>query len=192
VESFLSRHNNASSTWTSDPAKLTDSGSHLFALLFRVRDNYQILDDSDQTYPFTFAWLCSGDGGTSFRPQPGCPYNNTTTRVHEVMGEIPVEWDNLAGFDTDSRVGRITADGYVTRFGDLNPSCTAPGTDCHPIKLLQAFIGRYASQFSLVPSEKASFSAGNLPERDLYFCDGVVCAEGGPNAVSSGWIGPTN
>jgi hypothetical protein len=192
VESFLSRPNNASSTWTSDPAKLTDSGSHLFALLFRVRDNYQILDDSDQTYPFTFAWLCSEDGGTSFRPQPGCPYNNTTTRVHEVMGEIPVEWDNLAGFDTDSRVGRITADGYVTRFGDLNLSCTVPGTDCHPIKLVQAFTGRYASRFALVPGEKASFSAGNLPERDIYFCNGVVCAEGGPGAVSSGWIGPTN
>ena len=108
------------------------------------------------------------------------------------MGEIPVEWDNLAGFDTDSRVGRITADGYVTRFGDLNQSCTAPSTDCHPIKLVQAFTGRYASRFSLVSGEKASFSAENLPERDIYFCNGLVCAEGSPGAVSSGWIGPSN
>ncbi len=192
LESFLSRDNSASSTWVSDPGKLTDSGSHLFALLFRVRDNYQILDDSDQTYPFTFAWLCSADSGKSYSARPGCPYNNTTTRVHEVMGEIPLEWDNLDGFDTDPRDGRITADGYVTRFGGLNQSCTAPGTDCHPIKLIQAFTGRYASRFSLVPGEKADFSAGDLPERDIYFCNSIVCAESDPGAVSSGWIGPSN
>ena len=192
LESFLSRENSAASTWISDPVKLSDSGSHLFALLFRVRDNYQILDDSDQSYPFTFAWLCSNDGGKSYSPKPGCSFNNTTTRVHEVMGEIPLEWDNLAEFDTDPREGRITADGYVTRFGDLNLSCTAPGTDCHPIKLVQAFTGPYLSQFSLTPGEKAGFSAGNLPERDIYFCNGVLCAESDPGAVSSGWIGPSN
>jgi len=191
-ESALDRENSASSTWISAPGKLTGSGSHLFALLFRVRDNYQMLDDSDQTYPFTFAWLCSADGGASYMPGAGCSYNNSTTRVHEVMGEIPVEWDNLVGFDTDSRVGRITADSYVTRFGDLNMSCTAAGTDCHPIKLVQAFTGRYLSQFSLVSGEKANFSAGNLPERDFYFCNGVLCAESDPGAVSSGWIGPSN
>jgi len=192
LKSFLSQRNNASSTWISAPGKLTDSGSHLFALLFRVRDNYQILDDSDQTYPFTFAWLCSADGGATYSPAPGCPYNNTTTRVHEVMGEIPVEWDNLAEFDTDSRVGRVTAEGYVTRFGDLNLACTTPGTDCHPIKLVQAFTGRYLSQFSLVAGEKAGFSAGNLPERDIYFCNVVVCTEYDSGAVSSGWVGPSN
>jgi hypothetical protein len=190
--SYLGHENSATSTWISAPDKLTGSGSHLFALLFRVRDTYQVLDDSDQTYPFTFAWLCSADGGKSYGPEPGCPFNNSATRVHEVMGEIPVEWDNLAGFDTDPRQGRITADGYVTRFGDLNLSCIAPDTDCHPIKLVQAFTGRYLSQFSLVPGEKANFSAENLPERDIYFCNGVVCAESDSGAVSSGWIGPRN
>lgn len=188
----LDHLSNASSTWVSAPVKLQDSGSHLFALLFRVRDNYQMLDDSDQTYPFTFAWLCSDNDGVSYGPKPGCPYNNSTTRVHELIGEIPVEWDNLADFDTDPREGRITADGYVTRFGDLNMTCTAPGTDCHPIKLVQAFTGRYISQFSLMPGEKANFSAANLPERDIYFCNGVVCAEDAPGAESSGWIGPNN
>lgn len=191
-DAFLGRENSASSTWISAPVNLTDSGSHLFALLFRVRDNYQVLDDSDQTYPFTFAWLCSADDGASYMPEPGCTNNNSTTRVHEVIGEIPAEWDNMAGFDTDPRAGRITADGYVTRFGDLNQSCTTPGTDCHPIKLVQAFTGPYLSQFSLMPDEKASFSAGNLPERDIYFCNGMQCSEGDPGAVSSGWIGQTN
>jgi hypothetical protein len=71
-ESFLGRQNSASSTWVSTPGKLPDSGSHLFALLFRVRDNYQVLDDSDQSYPFTFAWLCSEDGGKSYSPASGC------------------------------------------------------------------------------------------------------------------------
>jgi hypothetical protein len=191
-ESVLGRNNNAASTWISAPGKLAGSGSPLFALLFRVRDNYQMLDDSDQTYPFTFAWLCSADGGASYSPEPGCFYNNTTTRVHEVLGQIPVEWDNLASFDTDPRAGRITADGYVTRFGDLNPTCTAPGPDCHPIKLVQAFTGGYLSQFSLVPGEKAGFSVGNLPERDIYFCQGTVCAEGDPGATPSGWVGQNN
>lgn len=191
-EDVLARGNHATSTWISAPGSRMDSGSRLFALLFRVRDNYQMLDDSDWTYPFTFAWLCSGDGGVSYHPEPGCPYNNSTTRVHEVMGEIPVEWDNLEGFDMDPRTGRITADGYVTRFGKLNLSCTEPGTDCHPLKLVQAFTGRYLSTFSLVPGEKGDFSAGNLPERDVYFCNGVVCAEDDPGAVSSGWIGPNN
>jgi hypothetical protein len=191
-ESVLGHESSAASTWTSVPSKLADSGSHLFALLFRVRDNYQMLDASDETYPFTFAWLCSDDGGASYSPQPGCPFNNTTTRVHEVMGEIPAEWDNLDGFDTDPRAGRITAEGYVTRFGDLNQACTAPGTDCHPIKLVEAFTGRYVSRFSLVQGEKADFSAGNLPERDFYFCNGVICAEGDPGAVSSGWVGSSN
>ena len=192
VEFVLDRETSATSTWISAPGGLTGSGSRLFALLFRVRDNYQMLDDSDQTYPFTFAWLCSMDGGASYHPNPGCPYNNTTTRIHELIGEIPVEWDNLEGFDTDPREGRITAVGYVTRFGDLNLSCAAPGMDCHPFKLVRAFIGRYLSQFSLVPGEKADFSAGNLPERDIYFCNGVVCEEDSPGAVSSGWIGPGN
>jgi hypothetical protein len=191
-ESILSRKNSATSTWVSAPDKLADSGSHLFTLLFRVRDTYQALDQSDQTYPFTFAWLCSADGGASYGQALGCSYNNTTTRVHEVRGEIPIEWDNLEGFDMDLREGRITADGYVTRFGDLNLSCTAPGTDCHPIKLVQAFSGRYVSLFSLVRGEKANFSAGNLPERDIYFCNGVVCAEANSGAAPSGWIGQNN
>jgi hypothetical protein len=191
-EAFLSRENSAASTWISAPGNLPGSGSHLFALLFRVRDNYQMLDDSDQSYPFTFAWLCSADDGASYYPQPGCFYNNTTTRIHEVIGEIPAEWDNLEGFDTDPSGGRITADSYVSRFGDLNLSCRAPGTDCHPIKLFRAFTGPYLSQFSLVPGEKAGFSAGNLPERDIYFCNGFACSESDPGAVSSGWVGQNN
>ena len=87
------------------------------------------------------------------------------------MGEIPVEWDNLAGFDTDPRAGRITADGYVTRFGDLNLSCTAPGTDCHPIKLVQAFAGRYLSQFSWCQARRAEFLS-----REIYQSETSISA----------------
>jgi hypothetical protein len=186
-------NNNAStdSTWISEPANLTGSGSSLFGLLFRVRDTYQILDWSDQTYPFTFAWLCSTDGGESYSAKSGCRYNNTTTRVHELVGEIPVAWDNLAGFDTDLRVGRVTAEGFVTRFGLLNPACTTPGPDCHPIKLVAAFTGKYGSSFRL-SAGIATFDPLNLPERDIYFCDDQVCAEGDPGAVPSGWLGPNN
>jgi hypothetical protein len=190
---MVNRSANTNSTWISEPNHLFGSGSPLFFLLFRLRDTYQALDATDQTYPFTFRWLCSSDDGLTFSPTPGCRWNNSTTRVHEVGGEIPDEWDNLAGFDTDPRAGRITAEGYVTRFGDLAPACSAPGPDCHPIKMVQAFTGPYGAQFTLAPQRADTpFSPTNLPERDIYFCGGVQCAEDDPGAVPSGWIGQYN
>ena len=187
---ILARDSNASTTWTSDPGKLHGSGSHLFELLFRARDTYQVLDRDDLTYPFTFVWLCSQDGGVTYSALAGCRYNNSTTRVHEINGTIPAEWDNMEGFDSDPRNGRITAEGYVTRFGELNLSCTAAGPDCHPIKMVGAFVGYYGS--FLEATKKDQFGEEALPERDIYFCGDQVCAEGGPGAVPSGWIGQNN
>jgi hypothetical protein len=193
-EAILNGNFNAASTWTSKakfpkfyPAPF---GSPLFAILFRVRDNYQVLDSADLLYPFTFSWLCSGDGGLTYAP--GCRYNNTTTRVHEVGGTIPAAWDNLEGFDTNSTVGRITAEGYVTKFGNLNLSCVAPGDDCHPIKLVDMFTGSYGT--SLLPSvpKTPAFSNAALPERDVYFCNGQLCSETSAGAVPSGWAGNSN
>jgi hypothetical protein len=193
LDFILSHDANANSTWISEPVHQAESGSPLFGLLFRVRDNYQVLDWTDQSYPFTFRWLCSADGGLSFNAVVGCRYNNSTTRVHEVMGELPERWDNLAGFDTDTRVGRITAEGYVTAFGELvsGGECQLPGLNCHPIKLVSAFTGRYGSGFDLSPEPQA-FHARNLPERDIYFCGEVQCAEGDRGAAPSGWIGNGN
>ena len=188
--SFVAGQRRANTTWISEPVNI-DSGSELFALLFRARDIYQVLDSGDLTYPFTFRWLCSEDGGLTFSPVPGCKYNNSTTTVHEIVGEIPVAWDNLEGFDMDPRVGRITAEGFVTRFGDLNQSCTAPGPDCHPIKLVSAFTGRYGKAFGTSILGNA-FDPPNTPERDIYFCGGQVCNELDAGAVPSGWIGPSN
>ncbi|OGO34734.1 MAG: hypothetical protein A2Z16_11385 [Chloroflexi bacterium RBG_16_54_18] len=167
---------------------LTASGSPLFAILFSVRDIYQVLDWTDQTYPFTFRWLCSPDGGLTYNPV-GCHYNNSTSRVHQVAGLIPNEWDNLQGFDTDETEGRITAEGYVTKFGELNFNCTAPGPDCHPIKLVHAFVGKYGSLFY---NKEEIASISSRPERDIYFCGEQVCAEGDPGAMPSGWIGQSN
>jgi hypothetical protein len=110
--------------------------------------------------------------------------------VHEINGTIPPAWDNLEGFDTDPRKGRITAEGYVTRFGDLNLSCAAAGPDCHPIKMVSAFVGYYGS--FLEPTKKDQFGPNALPERDIYFCGKQVCSEGDPGATASGWIGPNN
>ena len=183
--------NNADSVWTSKP---TGSGarspnSSLFQILWRSRDTYQMFDWRDQTYPYTFLWLCSADGSTYV--QAGCRYNNSTTQVHEIQGTIPASWDNLAGFDTDPRPGRITAQGYVTKFGELNTSCTAIGSDCHPIKLVQAFVGKYGSVLVFTP-DKGPNIVPYLPERDIYFCAGVPCSETSPGAVPSGWIGAEN
>ena len=188
VQSYLDRHASADSLWVSQPIHLDGSGSPLFAILFKVRDTFQVLDWTDQEYPFTFLWLCSMDGGKTYNPV-GCRYNNTTTRVQQVAGEIPADWDNLQGFDTDPRNGRITADGYVTNFGELNQSCTKPGPGCRPIKLVQAFVGRYGSLFYNKQETKSPISQ---PERDIYFCNGKICSENAPGAVPSGWIGQHN
>jgi hypothetical protein len=189
-EFVLDRNVGANSVWTSEPRQISGSGSSLFELLFRVRDNYQLLDWSDQSYPFTFVWLCSADEGLTFRAIVGCGYNNSTTRVQEINGTIPAEWDNMQGFDTDTRRGRITAQGYVTRFGALNSACTGPGEDCHSIRMEQAFVGYYGSL--LIDDKEIQHIPAGQPERDIYFCGDDVCAEGDLAAVSSGWIGPTN
>jgi hypothetical protein len=182
--------NNAQSTWTSKPTGNGErpANSSLFQLLWRLRDTYQEIDWNDQTYPYSFLWLCTSDGGATFDPR-GCEYNNTTTHVQEIQGTIPASWDNLAGFDTDSRVGRITAQGYVTNFGDLNTSCTTAGTNCHPIRMVQAFVGKYGS---VLFSRKITDDVVGLPERDIYFCNDVPCTETSPGAISSGWIGAEN
>jgi len=188
---YIRNHSaSVASIWTTKPpGRLVGSGSPLFHLLFRLRDAYQVFDWSDFEYPFTFQYVCSPDG-LNYDPH-GCEYNNTTTQIHEIAGIIPARWDNLAGFDTDTEVGRITAEGFVTRFGDLNLTCAEPGEDCHPIKLVRAFVGFYSSV--LVYTEgKGENIVPYLPERDIYFCNGLVCAEGDPGAVPSGWIGQNN
>jgi hypothetical protein len=187
-QAILDINSNASSTWTSEPRHLV--GSHLFEILFRVRDTYQVLDRRDLAYPFTFVWLCSNDEGLTYAAQAGCRYNNSTTAVHEVNGTIPAAWDNLQGFDTNPTIGRITADGYMTHFGELNLSCAAVGTDCHPIKLVNAFVGYYGS--FLLAGKEDQFTPVGAPERDIYFCAGVPCSETSPGAISSGWIGAEN
>jgi hypothetical protein len=68
-------------------------------------------------------------------------------------------------------------------------NCTAPGPDCHPIKLVQAFVGSYGSLFF---NKVETASPISQPERDIYFCDQQVCAEGSAGAVPSGWIGQSN
>jgi hypothetical protein len=190
LASVINRDANSDTTWISEPNNLISFGSPLFGILFRARDTYQMLDWNDQTYPFTFAWICTLDNGLTYNPI-GCRHNNTTTRVHEVMGEIPVAWDNLEGFDTNPTVGRITANGFVTHFGDLNLLCVAPGPDCHPIKLVSAFTGRYGTLFD-ISGDDVPLHPANLPERDIYFCGGLPCNEFDPGATPSGWVGSEN
>jgi hypothetical protein len=183
---------NANSTWTSKSAfRVAPTGSSLVAILFRVRDLYGLFDWSDQTHPFTFINLCSSDGGATYDgSMPGCRWNNTTATVHEVAGVIPAAWDNLSSFDTDPEVGRVTGEGYTTRFGQLNVACTAPGPDCHPIKLVRAYVGSYGAELSA--AKVSNPTPQDTPERDIYFCGGIVCRETSVGAVSSGWIGDDN
>lgn len=186
------RNADAFSTWFSNGFPNLTIGSALFGIELRVRDNYQLIEWADQTYPFTFKWLCSTDGGSTYAALSGCRYNNSATRVHGVKGEIPVSWDNLAGFDSNPTVGRITAEGFVTAFGTLNLECVEAGLGCHPIKMVNAFTGKYISQFALVAG-KASSAPENLPERDVCFTSaGVYVPCDTPGALPSGWIGAEN
>lgn len=187
---IVSMNSNANSTWTSKP---TGRGtrpeiSQLLQLLFRVRDTYQVFDSSDLEHPFTWLFVC---GGASYNPV-GCRWNNSTSTIQEIAGEIPASWDGLADFDTDSRPGRVTAEGYVTRYGMLKPTCSVPGpdADCYPIKLVGAFVGRYSSALSA--GKVSNPTPDDTPERDIYFCNGVPCSETSPGAVPSGWIGQNN
>jgi hypothetical protein len=161
--------------------------STVLRLLWRVRDTYQVFDFNDMEHPFTYPWVCSTDNGatysTHFITPNGptvCIYNNSTSQVHEIAGVIPAEWDNLEGFDTDPEAGRVTAEGYTTRYGTLNSACVEPGEDCHPIRLERAYTGFYGSVLVCTPG-KCPNIVPYLPERDIYF-----------NGVSSGWIGTEN
>jgi hypothetical protein len=138
--------------------------------------------------------VCSNDNGLTY-VAAGCRYNNSTTRVHEVMGIVPPEWDNLVGFDLDPREGRVTREAFVTVAvdGDLQLlGFCPPGMQCITLKYVSAFVGRWGSGITLLPREVSVFADGNLPERDIYFCGGVVCQAGDQNAEPSGWIGPNN
>lgn len=187
-QAILDDNSNTPTTWTSKGGRVVQQ--ELFNLLFRARDLFQVVDSRDQTYPFTYLWMCSDDEGLTYDAQAGCRYNNSTTRVHEIKFIIPNEWDNLAGFDTDSRIGRITADGFTDVMGNLNASCEQAGAGCFPIKLVRAYVGHTGAEIQADKIDQ--FNEIGLPERDIYFCNGVVCTETSPNSVSSGWIGQEN
>lgn len=195
--SSFAQATSANSNWTSKVTGSTPKnpiGGHsdtspVFRLLWRVRDTYQLIDWNDQDYPFTFRFIC----GDAVYDPAACKFNNSTTQVHEVAGVIPVAWDNLSGWDTNSAVGRITAEGYVTTLGAINPSCAAPSTegDCFPIKLVDAFTGAYGSVLVFTNTKGINIVPVN-PERDIFFCNGVVCSETSTGAIPSGWIGAGN
>jgi hypothetical protein len=88
----------------------------------------------------------------------------------------------------------VTAEGYVTRFGDLNTACTAASTeaDCFPIKLVNAFVGTWGSVLAYYTDNKDDNIVPLLPSRNIFFCGESVCAENDPGAVASGWLGPEN
>lgn len=186
----------ANSVWTSKVTGNTiemghSDGAPLFNLLWRVRDIYRLFDWNDQEYPFNFIWICTSDAGISYDPT-NCRYNNTTTQVHEIKGVIPVAWDNLEGWDTNSNVGRINADGFVDGVGEINSACSEASANCYPIKLVNAFTGTYGSVLLFTPGKNVVNIFPYLPERDIYFCNGVVCSETSIGAIPSGWVGAEN
>lgn len=163
------------------------AGSTLFNLLFRGRLGYMRLDASDLVYPFTWKFVCGVDTYNSI----GCRHNNPDATIHEIAGVIPASWDNLIGWDTDLRVGRVSAEGFVTRYGQINRNCTsAGGLDCQPIKLVSAFVGKYSSEISV--NKVSNPTPVDTPSRNIYFCGDVVCSETSPGARPSGWLGSEN
>lgn len=188
LQLFIDRNLNALAVVSSKPtgSGARPAGYPPFRLLFRSRDEYQALDSSDLVHPFTWRFIC---GGVIYNPV-GCRWNNSTTTIHEIAGIIPSSWDNLSGFDTDPRVGRITASGYTNQYGALDATCTTAGGACYPIVLVNAFVGKYSSELSA--GKVSNPTPLDTPERDFYFCGGVQCSETTPGAVPSGWVGSEN
>lgn len=182
---------NSNSIWTSKPTGFgaRPPSSFLVRVLFRIRDVYQVVDSSDNVYPFTFLFICSADGGVTYN-STRCRYNNSTSAIHEIGGRIPSAWDNLSGFDTNPAIGRITAVGFTDRFGNLRDDCVSAGGGCFPLKMVNMFVGFYGDFLTL--GKVSNPDPSTNPERDIYFCNGVVCSETSPNAIPSGWIGPEN
>jgi len=190
---FAVSHNvPVNSIWTSKPTYPNRAGSfgtRVFQLLFRLRDGYRLFDWNDQTYPFTFLWMCSSDGGSTYNPA-GCHWNNSTTQAQEITGIVPVTWDNLAGFDINPAVGRITANGFTDSAGNLSGPCL-PGGGCYPIHLVNAFVGQWGAVLVCTDGK-----CGNVvpiePSRNIFFCAGLPCAETSAGAMPSSWIGNIN
>lgn len=191
----LSRRLASNGIWTSKhtgPGQRPESDG-LFSLLFRLRDGSSLTVYADQAEPFTYTYLCSLDGGQTYAALVGCPYNNSTSTIHEIRGEVPAAWDNLGGWDTDPRVGRVTViDRWTDAYGNILPdgACVTHTAECFPVKLINAFVGVYGSL--LLDDKNNQFKPYNQAERDIYFCGTQVCQEGDPGAVSSGWIGVSN
>lgn len=168
-------------TWISEPVNVEGTGNDLFAFLFRGRDTFDVVDGNTRhLYPPTFYYLCSSDGGATFNPA-GCAKNNTTARVHEIMGTIPAAWDTLDGASD----GHVTYSGHVDRWGNLI-TCDMPGPDCIPISLTNVPTGRYGMQDSGA-GRTSPFSKEALPDRDICFGNGgavIHCDQGG---TPSGW-----
>lgn len=178
--------NNSNCIWTSDPDNV--AGSKLFAMLFRCKDSSQMVDGRDTTYPYTAYWLCTADGGLTFK-QEGCKNNSSTSTIHEITGVIPSSWDNDED-DSDPRVGRITATFYVTRFGERNPACTTYSLDCQRIVLVEAFVGKYGAQW--IDGKIPQFSDEAQPDRDICFLNNVAVPCSTSGSIPSGWIGAEN
>ena len=192
IQFILSRNLNVNAVFTSKSGYRTGA-TEVVSILGRYRDGYQVFDWDDQTYPFTYRWVC---GDTAYDPQ-GCRYNNSTTTIHEIQLNVLEEWDNLAGFDTDTRVGRITASGFLDVAGNLAPDCTQPnGSTCFYIKMDQAFVGFTSSEVSI--NKVSNPTCVDTPERDFYFNNGQLVSEClptgmiNPDASPSGWLGANN
>lgn len=188
---------NAAQKWTSKP---TGQGARpetslLGRMLFDYRDAAQVLDWASVVdgYPVDYLFICTADGGATFDQRPGCAYNNSAYAIHEIAGDVPAAWDNLSGWDSNPAAGRITADGYVSRFGMpvAQGGCSIPGMGCYHVVMVDAFVGRWGADLC---NGKCSFiSNANTPDLgDVYFCNGLPCRETDAGAVSSGWIGSEN
>jgi hypothetical protein len=169
---ILSRNLNVNSVITNKPTGIgvRPDEPALIRLLIRTRDNYQVIDSADLSYPFTFRWVC---GDTAYQPA-GCRYNNSTTRPHEAGGTIPAAWDG-AEWDTDPRVGYVTGAGLADGF---------------PFKAVGVLVGKFGSE--LTAFKVSNPTPASNPERDYYFLNGQLVSETTPGAVPSGWIGSGN
>lgn len=176
---------NVNGTWTSKGDDEIGSGSTTIQSLGRDRDMYQAKVDSDQDYPFTFYYVCSGVDPLVY-VATACRYTNSTTRIHEVGGNFPMAWDSLDGVSDQHLSGQY----FLTAFGQLSPGCLPGHSECFLFTFDHMPLGKYGG--ALPGSKVSNPTPISNPSRNIWFCNGLSCAETDTNAVPSGWLGPNN
>ncbi|MBK8900858.1 MAG: hypothetical protein IPM53_06740 [Anaerolineaceae bacterium] len=140
----------------------SDPHNQILQYDWQTADAWDVLDPDDLG---AVHFICADE--------PNCRFNHSTMRMYEIIFRVPEELGD----------GLVSFSGYTDLQGNIDPTCTAVGSECVPLILEK------------VPSGSATFRVplGNTPieefdDYDIYFCGEQVCGPFDLNARSADWI----